>query len=140
MKRIALVSCVSKKTQEPNKASDLYISTWFKKCKKYVEINYEDWYIISAKYGLINNSDYIQPYNLCLSDMSTRQKQDWAKEVVETLINFYPDKNIIADIYAGNLYRKHLIRYLSYEKINYTIPLAGLGIGQQLSELGRMIK
>jgi cytoplasmic iron level regulating protein YaaA (DUF328/UPF0246 family) len=140
MKRIALVSCVSKKTEEPNKASDLYISTWFKKCKKFVEKEYQDWYILSAKYGLIHHSDFIEPYDITLSQMSPTQRTLWGIEICNKLNDLYPQKDIHFDIYAGNLYRKYIINNLDKFGINYCIPLIGLGIGQQLKELGRLSK
>lgn len=140
MKRIALVSCVSKKTREPNKASDLYISTWFKKCKKYVEKEYYDWYILSAKHGLIHHSVFIEPYDITLSKMPQSQRTLWGVEIVNKLNYLYPQKDIHFDIYAGNLYRKYIINNLDKFGFNYCIPLKGLGIGQQLKELERLLK
>lgn len=140
MKRIALVSCVSKKTEEANKASELYQSVWFKKCKKFVEKEYSNWYILSAKYGLIHNSEVIEPYNKTLSQMTITERKLWGNNVVNKLMMLHPENNILVDIYAGNLYRKYIIQKMTDNGINYTIPLIGLGIGEQLSELERLCK
>jgi cytoplasmic iron level regulating protein YaaA (DUF328/UPF0246 family) len=140
MKHIALVSCVSKKTHERNKASDLYISTWFKKCKNFVDKEYDNWYILSAKYGLIHHSDVIEPYDITLSQMPQSQRILWGNEICDKLNNLYSQEVINIDIYAGKLYRKYIIKNLDKFEISYRIPLIGMGIGEQLKELSRLSK
>ena len=69
-KTIALVACVSKKQDTPQKAKDLYISDWFRKASTYAAANAEQWFILSAKYGLIAENEFINPYELQLKTKS----------------------------------------------------------------------
>ena len=40
-------------------------------------------YILSAKYGVLELSDVIDPYDLTLSNFSKNEKRDWKKMVLE---------------------------------------------------------
>ena len=60
MKKVTLISCVSKKLDLKSKAQDLYQSPLFKKKLAYAEqINSDEIYILSAKYGLLKLNDDI---------------------------------------------------------------------------------
>jgi hypothetical protein len=61
---------VSKKQLGIHKAEELYISDWFIKAKKYIKQNYNEWYILSAKHGLIKPNDLIETYNEYLPKMT----------------------------------------------------------------------
>ena len=52
---IALVACVSKKRDTSMAARELYISNWFKKASAYSQQTANEWYILSALYGLIKS-------------------------------------------------------------------------------------
>lgn len=58
---IALVSCIGQKRSQSCPAQDMYISPWFRKAKLYVEQRGYDWYILSAKYGLVHRDEVIAP-------------------------------------------------------------------------------
>lgn len=118
----------------------MYISTWFKKCKNFVDKEYDNWYILSAKYGLIHHSDVIEPYDITISQMPQAQRILWGIEICDKLNNLYSQEVINIDIYAGKLYRKYIINNLDKFEINYRIPLIGMGIGEQLKELSRLSK
>ena len=54
MKKVTLISCVKKKLDLKSKAQDLYQSPLFKKNLAYAkQINSDEIYILSAKYGLL---------------------------------------------------------------------------------------
>ena len=69
MKTIALISCVSKKQKgsTPRKES-IYISDLFKKSYRYCE-KFDSRYILSAKYGLVEENEVISNYDLTLNSM-----------------------------------------------------------------------
>jgi len=48
-----LVSCVGKKRASPTLAKDLYGSEWFLRVRGFVESKGSPWFILSAKYGLV---------------------------------------------------------------------------------------
>ena len=53
-RKIALVACVSRKTPRPLPAQDLYVSDWFRKASAYARRVADEWYILSAKHGLVS--------------------------------------------------------------------------------------
>lgn len=53
-KKIVLVSCVSEKRAAPSPTCDLYTSDWFTKVARYAGQIADEWFILSAKYGLVH--------------------------------------------------------------------------------------
>jgi cytoplasmic iron level regulating protein YaaA (DUF328/UPF0246 family) len=136
MKKIVLISCVSKKRNITTNAKDLYISPLFIKNLQYAKLlNPNKIYILSAKFGLLNLIDKIKPYNLTLNNMKCSEIKAWAKSVLYELkkvSDIHNDKFIFL---AGEKYRKYLIPHLD----NYYIPMKGLSIGKQLKWLNERI-
>lgn len=132
MATIVLISCVSKKRSQKSKASDLYISALFKKNLQYARnLNPDKIFILSAKYGLVELDDEIEPYDQTLNTMSSSQIKQWAKSVLGRLAestDFQRDRFIFL---AGAKYRGYLISQLR----NVETPLEGLRIGEQLKRL-----
>ena len=74
MKRVVLIACCSKKQNIRCKAKDMYISPLFKYSYKYASQLKPDYiFILSAKYGLINVDDIIEPYNETLNKKSKKK-------------------------------------------------------------------
>ena len=132
MKRIILISCVSKKLPHKAKAKDLYISPLFTLNYQYAKsLNPDKIFILSAKYGLLNPEQEIEPYNETLNTKSTQEIKDWAQEVI---IDLKKQTDLGKDEFiflAGTKYRKFLILHIK----NYKVPMQGLTIGRQLSFL-----
>ena len=129
--KIALISCTKLKQDYSCKAEEMYMkSTLFKKATSYIkQQKYNRWFILSAKYGLLIPDEIIEPYNKTLNNMKAQEIKSWAENVFLEL-NKYKIKQI--DFYVGEKYRKYLIPILIKHNISYSIPLKGLGIGQQL--------
>jgi hypothetical protein len=65
MNRIAIVNCSAMKMDYECEAQELYSKSYvFRAQKNFVEKNYDKWYIISAKYGIITPTTIIKPYDL----------------------------------------------------------------------------
>ena len=137
MNRIVLISCVSKKLNHKAKAKYLYTSPLFKFNLKYAySFNPDKIFILSAKYGLVDLDEEIEPYDLTLNKISLKEIKLWAEKVIEKLkksSNLQEDKFVFL---AGERYRKYLIPQIN----NYEIPLKGLGIGKQLKFLKEKTK
>ena len=130
-----MVSCVSVKQLGIHKAKDLYISEWFKKVRSYVENNnYDKWYILSAKYYLVNPEQELPYYEMYLPKQSKEYKQQWGIKVSEQLV-FSNEEQAEIDIFAGMEYRKYLAPLLKARGFNVNVPMKGLGIGSQLKWL-----
>lgn len=137
MKKIVLISCVSKKLPNRAKARDLYVSPLFRLNMGYARKLHPDAiYILSAKYGLVGLDDEIEPYDLTLNNMSAHQVKAWAKKVVGQIsacANLSKDRFVIL---AGEKYRKFLLPHLAF----YEVPMQGLTIGRQLQFLSGKIR
>ena len=127
-----LVSCTNKKAPSPRKAKNLYISPWFGKAKTYVESTNQRWFILSAKYGLVDPNSTINPYDKSMNSMPKKKRMEWAEDVLSTLWPHITDIDTIF-ILAGQRYREFLIPKLhDYEDVDICVPLEGLRIGEQL--------
>jgi cytoplasmic iron level regulating protein YaaA (DUF328/UPF0246 family) len=139
--KIALVSCTKIKANYTCTAKEMYReSTLFKKAVKYIEQqDYDEWYVLSAKYGLINQNDVIEPYDLTLNNMKASERKTWSDLVLKQLRNLESDLKQI-DFYSGVKYREYLIPVLEEKSIICNVPLQGKGIGEQLQFYTRNTK
>lgn len=137
MKKIVLLSCVSKKGNQKTKAKDLYESPLFTKSLAYGQkLKPDDIYILSAKHHLLDLDTEIEPYNLTLNEMPQNDRTNWGKKVIEQLqkvANIEKDKFIIL---AGQNYLTPIQNSLT--KIE--TPLKGLKIGERLRFLTNELK
>lgn len=134
LERLYLVSCVSKKLEHAAPARDLYRSTWFVFARRVIERERAPWYILSAKHGLVHPDSVIAPYDRSLNTMRVADRRDWAKRLESQMDESLPSaKEVI--VFAGQRYREHLEDYLRRRFDSVTVPMRGLGIGQQLSWL-----
>lgn len=132
MKKIILISCGSKKLDHKAKAIEMYIGPLFQYGLNFAKkMNPNEIYILSAKYGLLNLDQEISPYNQSLNEMSELERRTWAKSTISQLEEVSDLKSDQFIFLAGQNYRQHLIPRIT----NYTIPLIGMGIGEQLHYL-----
>lgn len=93
-------------------------------------------FIISAKYGLLDLDEEIEPYDVTLNGMTAREIRIWAGKVLDELrerVDLHNDHFIFL---AGHNYRKHLIQHM----VSYEIPSERLPIGKQLQYLKRHLR
>jgi len=131
---IVLISCVSKKRSVKSKARDLYTSALFKKNLGYAfRLSPARVYILSAKYGLVELEEEIEPYNKTLNTMPVRESREWAGRVLQQLAAKTDLENDRFVFLAGKKYRRYLVPHMKH----FEIPLEGLRIGEQLQKLSR---
>ena len=136
MKKIVLISCVSKKLPHPASAQDLYVSPLFRLNLQYArKLQPDAIYVLSAKHGLLDLNTEIEPYNLTLNDMATRQVQAWAEQVLEQIKQRADLSKDHFVFLAGLKYRKFLVPRLA----SYEVPMQGLTIGRQLQFLSERV-
>lgn len=137
MKKIVLISCVSKKLEKKSKAKDLYISPLFKYNLRYANsLNPDKIFILSAEYGLLDLEQEVEPYDKTFNSMKQNEIKAWAERVLSQLKEVSDINNDKFIFLAGEKYRKHIIQHIS----DYEIPLKGLGIGRQLKFLKEAVK
>ena len=130
---IFLVSCASEKLRGPEKAKDIYMpSALFRKSRAYVESTGKPWFILSAKYGLLDIEKRIYRYNKTLNNMPKEKRREWAQKVLKDLIPHLEKERIKSVvILAGSRYREFLEPKLRDRGFHVYVPMGNLGIGKQ---------
>tara|TARA_R110002096_G_scaffold383943_1_gene577902 strand:+ start:134 stop:1192 length:1059 start_codon:yes stop_codon:yes gene_type:complete len=132
MAKYIFVSCGKSKQGYSCHASEMYTGALFKKSLEYAaSLNPNEIFILSAKYGLLELTTVIEPYEKTLNKMSVSDCHSWAEKVLNTLrekVNFNDDEFVFL---AGKKYQENLIPQMK----NVLLPLDGLTFGRQLQWL-----
>jgi hypothetical protein len=134
LKTVFLASCVKMKAGFPLPAEELYVSDWFKKARAYIlgrMAPQDRWYILSAKYGLVEPGRMIEPYNQTPKEMPTDKRRQWAEQVLVELGQILGQRDTVI-LLAGQRYREFLENPLRAEGRKLCVPMRNLGIGEQL--------
>lgn len=132
MSKIGLVSCVKTKREEPATPKELYTSPYFEKMRAYAERYHDDWWILSAKHGLLDpDGDPIESYDETLSGARVAKRREWA----ETLANQMEQEGLLSDnttlvLHAGKDYYEELLPLIEDTGVSVEIPTEGLGLGE----------
>lgn len=136
MKKIILIACSSKKLKHSAQVQDMYCSPLFKKSLAYAKsLKPNNIFILSAKYGLLNLYETIDPYNITLNNMTTKEIDNWSYHILHSLktqFNLSTDEFIFL---AGKNYTKFITPHITH----FTIPMANLKIGKQLHFLTQQL-
>lgn len=78
-KLVGIISCTDKKLPGWHKARELYTSNYFVICRNWAERNFSNWYVLSAKYGIVHSRTRISGdnYDIKLSDLTGKALEDW---------------------------------------------------------------
>ena len=80
--RIGLVGCVKQKLSVAAAAQGLYISPLFRADGARREKTCDDWLILSAKHGLVDKQEVLEPYDVTLKTAPTVERGRWSREVL----------------------------------------------------------
>ncbi|GBE10261.1 hypothetical protein BMS3Abin12_00823 [bacterium BMS3Abin12] len=139
MAHIGLISCASKKRSSAAQAKDLYVSALFAKSREFVEQRCDSWFILSAKYGLVEPIDVIEPYEKTLNTKPRRERDEWADRVWALLHQRLTPGDHVT-ILAGERYRESLVPLMTEYGCHVDVPMQGLGIGRQLQWLSHQLQ
>lgn len=132
MQRVILISATSKIQDSPAPARELYISELFERKLEYAAaLDPDVSYVLSAKHGLVDMDDVIEPDETKLDDLGILEQREWARQVLsqlEDVTNIHVDEFIVL---AEKPYRDSLIPYLT----NYRIPTKGMPTEEKLDWL-----
>src|SRR5699024_5048348 len=85
-KTVVLIACSSRKLDRSARARDLYQGTLFRASLDWAESQKPDEIcILSAKYGLVDLEQVIEPYDLTLNALPIDRVRAWAERVFEQL-------------------------------------------------------
>jgi len=61
-------------------------SALFRKARRYVEVNHGVWYVLSAKYNVLDpDGSPIEPYDETLNNAGVEERREWSRAVVGQL-------------------------------------------------------
>lgn len=128
---IVFLSCTKKKRDYKCEAQEMYQeSQWFKGGLRYAHsLNPDKVYILSAKYGLLEEEDIIEPYEKTLVSARDNEIRKWSAMVAKQISKKGIDRNQKAVFLCGKNYRKYIKNLFP----NNTAPLKHLGIGKQMA-------
>jgi hypothetical protein len=137
LKTIVLLSCVSKKKAGKQPACNLYGGPLFSSSWEYAKNLKPDFiHIMSAKYGLIDYKEVIEPYDVTLNDMDKETIQTWSDKVFNDLKSKYDIEKTKFIILAGKNYYSGFIDKLPHIEL----PLGSLPIGKRVQYLQNLNK
>lgn len=137
MKKIVLISCVSKKKLGKHPAAKLYEGSLFNYSYEYAKsLEPDHIHIISAKYGLIDYNTIIENYDVTLNNMKKEEIIDWSYKIFEELNSKYDIDVTEFIILAGKNYYQFFIDKLPL----VLLPLGNLPIGKRVQWLQHEVK
>jgi hypothetical protein len=133
--RIGLVGCVKAKAAYARPAAELYTSALFRGRRRYVERTCDRWFVLSAKHGVIEPVELVEPYDETLKTKSRAHRRAWSAMVIDQLeAALGPLGDHTYEIHAGAEYRDFgLLDELRRRGVSIEIPTEGLQIGKQLA-------
>jgi len=77
--------CSKSKRRDGSRADELYCSARFRRDRTLAETNYDVFYIVSGRHGLLHPSDVIAPYNFDLDGASAPVRTAWRNRITSQL-------------------------------------------------------
>ena len=139
MAHIGLISCASKKRSHAAEARELYSSPLFTKSREFIEQLCDRWFILSAKHGLLEPTQVVEPYEETLKKKSGQERKEWAEKVWSALRPIVQPGDRVT-ILAGKRYREFLVPLIVEYGCRVDVPMQGFRIGRQLQWLSNQIE
>lgn len=140
MSKIVLIGCGKAKLDHAADAADIYTGSLFRARAEYAKASGVSWWIVSAKFGLLEPDTWIEPYDLKLADLPPVDQCAWRLQTVSALLDGFPDdctarqmKAIVVELHMGADYAEGLYDAILAAGMSAGWPVKGLGIGQQLA-------
>ncbi len=124
MQTVVLISCGKTKKNLQCKAENMYISNRFQLAKEYSTRISSNWFIISAKYGLLEPEREIKPYDVWLGNFSNVEKQAWCDKVKKSLHGFSRKTKFV--ILLNDLYAQVLIQLILETGHEFSWPIRNM--------------
>ena len=123
---VGLVSCSKSKLTEAAPARELYSPSYvFSRSAQYVEAHCDEWFVLSAKHGLVHPDTVVEPYDETLSGAPKAVRDEWAEGVREALQARYAGRPVKFILMAGRSY-SGAVEGLDAEVEQ---PMQGMGTG-----------
>lgn len=127
---IIFVACSKSKLHYPCEAKKIYTaSAIFNKRMTYAKRRTDKIYILSAKYGLLQLNDWVEPYECYLGSQGKAYKLEWTQNVLRQMRELNIDFNDEVYFATGEEYWKQLIKYFPNAKTEKQLVIEHLGRG-----------
>ncbi len=132
---VIAVGCGKVKRNTPSCAEDLYIGSLFKMAKAWAKSHSMEWFIVSAKHGLLLPKQIVAPYDVKLGKgnnaLTEEQTSLWAATTREQIAQRYPRRRFVC------LCSKEYER--AFVGLDCEFPLRGMGLGKRMQWLKKTI-
>lgn len=135
-REVGLVSCTKSKLDEPAQPRDLYSpSSLFSKASAYCEREHDEWFVLSAKYGLLDpDGPLVEPYDETLTNATIDEREMWAERVSgEMEEQGLLESDVVFVFHAGKAYTEPLRSKVEFWVDAVRSPLEGLLIGERMA-------
>jgi len=126
--RVALVGCGTRKRSSPCLARDLYIGPLTRSAIRYAAQAADEFWILSALYGLLDPDRVIEPYDRRLPTR-LRERLSWGSHTSSALAGEYAGLDVSVEVLAGADYAG-AVSFPRHWAVSF--PLEHLSIGQRL--------
>ena len=134
--RVVLVGCAGSKTAGPRPAAELFTGAAFVKGRQHAAQDGAPWYVLSAKFGLLDPAEVISPYDVYLEDQPAAYREAWGGWVVAQLAQRMDLTGAVVEVHAGRTYCEPLEAPLRAAGAVLHEPLSGLRQGERLAWYG----
>src|SRR4051794_40246119 len=128
-----LLGCVKRKLEHGAPAKGLYCSPLWHGRRRYAESTGHPWFILSARHGLVDPEQHLEPYDLALARLPAAERMAWGERVVAQLAERLPLDGAVLEVHAGIEYRTATAGPLQRRGARIICPLEGLKLGPQLA-------
>ncbi len=91
---IILIGCGRHKKRSPTRAGDLYTSSRFKISKEIAANISSQFFVLSAKHGLLEPDQVVDPYDVDISSLNDQEVILWAESVVSSISKLAPGSKV----------------------------------------------
>jgi hypothetical protein len=91
------------RSTEPATACEFYRSTLFRLAVERAKREHNDFVVVSAFYGLVEQREVLEPYETSLRDLPEPELRRWAGRVAEALADLYLQERLTLVAYASPL-------------------------------------
>lgn len=130
---VVLVGCSRSKAVTACTAAELFTGAAFTKARAHAERAGVPWFVLSAKFGLLDPTEVIAPYDVYLADQSQGYRTAWGEWVVAQLAERHPLSGATVEVHAGRVYTQPLVAPMSVAGATVVEPLSGLRQGERLA-------
>jgi hypothetical protein len=135
VKYVGLVGCTKEKLDHRAPARDLYRASWQFRQSVAHFVWVDEWWVLSAKHGLVHPGTELDPYDVTLPELSADQRRAWGKRMHTQLLDVYDHERVEFYALASAPYLHYLRSAIKFRDWALHNPLAGMSQGARRSWL-----